>query len=50
MDTKQIVFTRKVSRSGKNIVKIITIPKSIHPLVEYGKTYKVILEIIEDGK
>lgn len=46
MGDNKIVFTRKISHSGKNIVKIISIPKSLHPLVEYGKTYKITLELL----
>lgn len=41
---EKTVFTRKISRSGKNLTKIITIPKSIHPLLEYEKLYKVTIE------
>lgn len=47
VNNEKIVFTRSISRSGKNMVKIITIPKSIHPLVDYKKTYKIMLEEIE---
>jgi hypothetical protein len=47
-DKYKIIFTRKVSRSGKNIVKIISIPKTIHPLIEYGKKYKITIEELEN--
>jgi hypothetical protein len=42
----KVIFTRKISRSGKSMTKIITIPVSIRDLVEYGEVYKVTLEKI----
>jgi hypothetical protein len=46
----RIVFTRKVSRSGKSMTKIISIPLSLRDLVQYGKTYKITLEEIPNDR
>ncbi len=43
---KKVIFTAKVSRFGIAKMLLIYIPKSIRPLVEFGKTYKITLEEI----
>jgi len=41
---ENIVFTRKISRSGKNLTKIISIPESLKALIDYGVVYKITME------
>lgn len=51
MDDKQkekVVFVRRISRSGKNLTKLISIPVSVRDLVGYGKIYKITMEEMKE--
>ncbi|MEM4554218.1 MAG: hypothetical protein QXI86_08350 [Ignisphaera sp.] len=41
----RIVFIGRVSKSGGKL--FIAIPSKLHEMVEYGKKYRVVLELLE---
>lgn len=44
---EKVVFFRRLSRSGQAKILIITVPRAVQGLLEFGKTYKVSIEETE---